>query len=194
METFKKVRFWRRVYISFSIFLGLFSPLYCWYMFPSFNPFLDPLSKFGIQEETWMMWDLTLFMLSIAIFLNSKHAIKYRFKNRVTIFSLRSLVFISSISLILVAVISIDVNEDLHYWLAFLYFAVYNFYVFIFGLIRMYKDIRKGFFSVVMGSLMLLSTLLLIPFQGMGIFEITYASLVMFWNLVIFIKRIKRVG
>ena len=194
MADFKKARFWRRLYLSFSIFLGLFSPLYCWYSFPSFNPFSDPLSKFGIEESTWIMWDVTLIISSIAIFLNSKHAIKYRFKKESTILFLNTLVIISSICLILIAIISIDVNESLHYWLAFMYFAVYNFYVFIFGLIRMYRDIRKGFFSVVMGSLMLLSTLLLIPFEGLGIFEIIYTSLVIFWNLVIFIKRLKRVG
>lgn len=193
MMYFRKARFWRRIYLSFSILLGIFSPLYCMYRFP-LNPFLNPLSEFGIQESTWIMWDFTLIVLAIAIFLNSKHAINHRFKRKFTSFFLKLLVVISSISLILVAVISINVNEPLHYWLAFIYFAVYNFYVFIFGLIRMYKDVRKGFFSVLMGSLMLLSTLLLIPFEGLGIFEITYASLVMLWNLVIFIKRIKRIG
>ena len=191
MIDFRKVRFWRRVYLVFSIFLGIFTPLYCVIVLShEFNPFTDPISRFGIEDPTWLIWDITVLILAIAIYLNSTSTIKYVFSNRDKSGSfLHILLIISAVSLSFVALISM--NYLIHDMIAFIFFAVYNFYVFMFGLLRMYKDINKGFFSVVMSVLMLLCTLLLIPFDGMGIFEISYASCVMFWNIIIFIKRIK---
>ena len=190
----KGIRTLRRIFLALSILLGVFSPLFFLYKFPDFNPVIEPISTFGIKESTYLFWDFTIIVLAVAIFLNSKQAIKHHFRKKNVRLFLNLLVIVSSIALSFVAIISMKMNEPLHQAAAFTYFLVYNFYVFIFGLLRMYKDLRKGFFSVIMGCLMLLSTLLIIPFESYGVFEIFYVALVLFWNIVIFIKRIRRIG
>ena len=76
----------------------------------------------------------------------------------------------------------------LHKVPAILFFLFYNFFIFIFGLFRSFSQVRNGFFSVCVGSLMLLSTLFLIPFPKGGISEILYIQLMAYWNLLMFIK------
>ena len=84
-------------------------------------------------------------------------------------------------------------NEGLWHKLpAILFFLSYNFFVFVFGLLRSFSQVRSGFFSVCIGSLMLLSTLLLIPFPKGGVSEILYIQLIAFWNLYMLYKGNKR--
>ena len=52
------------------------------------------------------------------------------------------------------------------------------------------KYLRKGLLSIFVGALMLLSSLLLIPFPSYGVFEIVYVFLIIFWNASLFYKRI----
>ena len=191
---YKTIRFYRRVFIVFAILLGIFSPLFFLYKFPDFNPLTDPISTFGIKESTYIFWNFVILVLSIAMVLNALKAIIYHFKLRKTRLFLKSILGVSSCSLMLVALISMELNEQIHHLVAFIFFVGYNFFVFIFGLIRMYRSLRNGFFSVIMGSMMLLSTLLVLPFPSYGVFEIIYVFLVMVWNIVIFVKRVKKIG
>ncbi len=191
---YRKVRLIRRIFLTFSILLGVFSPIYFWFKFPDFNPLIEPISTFGVKESTYQFWSFVLIVLAVAMVLNALKAIKFHFRLRKIRLFLKSVVGISSIALLLVALVSMEYNETVHHLAAIVYFMLYNFFVFVFGLIRMYRDLRKGFFSVIMGCLMLLSTLLIIPFESYGVFEIVYVFLVLFWNGIIFIKRVKRIG
>ena len=77
-----KIKLLRRLYLIFCIFLGVFSPIYCWYLRPGFNPTERPLSDFGIQEPTWLLWNSTLVFLSLGIFLNAYAALQFYFKKK----------------------------------------------------------------------------------------------------------------
>jgi len=44
---------------------------------------------------------------------------------------------------------------------------------------------------MIIGSLMLLSSLLLLPLPSSGVFEIIYFLLLLFWNGTLFYKRVK---
>ncbi len=79
----------------------------------------------------------------------------------------------------------------LHRISAFTFFISYNLFIFCFGMFRSSKYVRKGMFSMFIGSLMLLSSLLLLPFPSYGIFEITYFLLLLYWNGHLFYKRIR---
>ena len=57
-----------------------------------------------------------------------------------------------------------------------------------------FSQVRQGFFSVITGSLMLLSALLIIPFPSYGIAEIVYIQICVYWNLIMFIKSNKLIG
>ena len=99
----------------------------------------------------------------------------------------------SSVSLFLIGTISIYF-EIYHKIPAFLFFFTYNLFVFLFGLFRSLKYLRKGIFSIFIGLSMLVSLLLLLPFPSYGVFEIVYFSFILIWNIYFLFKRIKEEG
>ena len=184
-----KARFWRRVYLLFSLALGVFSPLICWYMIPEFNPIEKPLSYFGVAEITAWYWNVSLMFIAFAIYLNAKKSLNHDFNRLKTVKILNALLGISFVSLFLTAVIPMN-YELVHRISASCFFLIYNFFVFFFGISRALKDLKKGVFSIVIGTLMLLSSLLLIPFPSYGVFEIAYTILIVSWNARIFYNRV----
>ena len=184
-----RARFWRRVYLLFSLALGVFSPLICWYMIPEFNPIEKPLSYFGVAEITAWYWNVSLVFIAFAIYLNAKKSLNHYFTRLKTVKILNALLGISFVSLFLTAVIPMN-YELVHRISAASFFLIYNFFVFFFGISRALKDLKKGVFSIVIGVLMLLSSLLLIPFPSYGVFEIAYTILIVFWNARIFYNRV----
>ncbi|MDC0204424.1 DUF998 domain-containing protein [Flavobacteriales bacterium] len=188
-----RVKLLRRVYLIFSILLGILAPIYCWYLYPGFNPMEKPLSDFGIQEPTWLLWNATLVILAIGIFLNAYTALRYYFKQRRFRYPLKVLLIVSSFSLFFTATIPMD-YEVFHKIPAFLFFFSYNLFVFLFGLFRSIKYIRKGIFSAFIGLSMLFSLLLLLPFKSYGVFEIVYFALILIWNIYFLYNRMKEEG
>ena len=188
-----RIKLLRRVYLIFCILLGILAPIYCWYLRPGFNPMERPLSDFGIQEPTWLFWNSTLVFLASGIFLNAYTALRYYFKQRRFRYPLKVLLIISSFSLFFTATIPMD-YEIFHKIPAFLFFFSYNLFVFLFGLFRSLKYLRKGMFSVFISLSMLFSLLLLLPFKSYGIFEIVYFTLILIWNIHFLYNRMKEEG
>jgi len=188
-----RIKLLRRVYLIFSILIGILAPIYCWYLRPGFNPMEKPLSDFGIQEPTWLLWNSTLVILAIGIFLNAYTALRYYFKPRRFRYPLKVLLIIASFSLFFTATIPMD-YEVFHKIPAFLFFFSYNLFIFLFGLFRSLKYIRKGMFSAFIGLSMLLSLLLLLPFKSYGVFEIVYFTLILIWNIHFLYNRMKEEG
>ncbi|MGY8951667.1 MAG: DUF998 domain-containing protein [Flavobacteriales bacterium] len=190
---YSKVKLLRRVFLIFSILLGILVPIYCWYQYPDFNPVHQPLSHFGVIEPTWLLWNSTLVFLSIGIFLNAYTSLRYYFKKRRLRYPLKMLLISSSVSLFLIGTIPMDF-EIYHKIPAFLFFFTYNLFVFLFGLFRSLKYLRRGMFSIFIGLSMLASLLLLLPFPSYGVFEIVYFSFILIWNIYFLFTRIKEEG
>jgi len=188
-----RIKLVRRLYLIICIVLGILTPIYCWYLRPGFNPFEKPLSDFGIQEPTWLLWNSTLVFLAIGIFLNAYTALRYYFKQRVILNSLKVLLIISSLSLFFTATIPMN-YEIFHKIPAFIFFFSYNLFIFLFGFFRSLKYLRTGFFSMFIGLLMLCSLLLLLPFKSYGVFEIFYFALILIWNIYFLYNRMKEEG
>ena len=188
-----RVKLLRRVYLIFCILLGILVPIYCWYLLPEFNPMEKPLSDFGIQEPTWLLWNLSLVFLATGIFLNAYTALRYYFKQKRFLYPLKVLLLISSISLFFTATIPMD-YELYHRIPAFLFFFSYNLFVFLFGFFRSLKYLRTGVFSMSIGLLMLCTLLLLLPFKSYGVFEIFYFTLILIWNIQFLYNRMKEEG
>ena len=188
-----QVKLLRRIYLIFSVLLGIFSPIYCWYLRPGFNPMEKPLSDFGIQEPTWLLWNSSLVLLSIGIFFNAYTALRYYFKEKKYRYPLKLLLIVSSISLFFTATIPMDF-ELWHKIPAFLFFFSYNLFVFLFGLFRSLRSLKSGAVSIFIGLSMLFSLLLLLPFKSYGIFEIVYLILILKWNIYFLITRMKEEG
>jgi len=185
-----QARFWRRIYLGISLSLGIISPLVCWYMIPDFNPITKPLSYFGVAELTAWYWNASLIIIAFAIYLNSKKSLPRYFKKTGELKVLRILLSISFVALCLTAIVSMD-KSLLHRISASAFFLTYNLFIFCFGFFRSSKYVRKGMFSMIIGSLMLLCSLLLLPFPSSGVFEIIYFLLLLFWNGNLFYKRVK---
>mgnify|MGYP000022795371 FL=1 len=185
-----QARFWRRIYLGFSLSLGIISPLICWYMIPDFNPITKPLSYFGVAEITAWYWNLSLAIIAIALYVNAKRSLPNHFKNSQHLQILFSLLTLSFVGLCLTAIVSMN-HLFLHRISAYSFFLGYNLFVFSFGFFRSRKYVRKGMFSMIIGSLMLLSSLLLLPFPSYGVFEIVYFLLLLFWNAHLFYKRVE---
>ncbi|MEJ6748971.1 MAG: DUF998 domain-containing protein [Flavobacteriales bacterium] len=190
---YSKVKLLRRAFLIFSIILGILVPIYCWYQYPDFNPVHQPLSHFGVIEPTWLLWNSTLVFLSIGIFLNAYTSLRYYFKKRRLRYPLKMLLISSSVSLFLIGTIPMDF-AIYHKIPAFLFFFTYNLFVFLFGLFRSLKYLRRGMFSIFIGLSMLASLLLLLPFPSYGVFEIVYFSFILIWNIYFLFTRIKEEG
>ena len=190
---YSKVKLLRRAFLIFSILLGILVPIYCWYQYPDFNPVHQPLSHFGVIEPTWLLWNSTLVFLSIGIFLNAYTSLRYYFKKRRLRYPLKMLLISSSVSLFLIGTIPMDF-VIYHKIPAFLFFFTYNLFVFLFGLFRSLKYLRRGMFSIFIGLSMLASLLLLLPFPSYGVFEIVYFSFILIWNIYFLFTRIKEEG
>jgi hypothetical protein len=188
-----KVKFLRRLFIIFCILLGIFTPLFCWYKIPDFNPINKPLSHFGVLEPTFLLWNTTLVFLAIGIFWNAYTSLRFYFKKKRFRYPLKIMLIFSSISLVFTASISME-YELFHQIPAVLFFFSYNLFIFCFGLFRSFKYIRRGMFSIFIGLAMLFSTLLLLPFPSYGVFEIVYFALILIWNIYFLFIRIKEEG
>ena len=188
-----RIKLLRRVYLIFCILVGILAPLYCWYLNPGFNPMEKPLSDFGVQEPTWLLWNSTLVFLATGIFLNAYTALRYYFKQKKFRYPLKVLLLSSSFSLFFTATIPMD-YEIFHRIPAFLFFFTYNLFVFLFGLFRSLKYLRTGIFSMFIGLSMLCSLLLLLPFKSYGVFEIVYFALILVWNIHFLYSRMKEEG
>jgi hypothetical membrane protein len=186
-----QARFWRRIYLIICLLLGAVTPLVCWYMIPDFNPIEKPLSYFGVVAHTSFIWNATLLVLAVGIYLNAQASFKAYFRKRRYRRFLRVLLWAAVCFLFLTAIVDME-HSLIHKLSAALFFITYNFFVFCFGLLRSLKYVRKGLFSVVIGSLMLLSSLLLLPFPSYGVFEIAYLSLILYWNSILLYNRVER--
>ena len=195
----QRVKIIRKMYICLSILIGILSPLVIYISFIDWNSdgiinksdFFDPrempLSYFGIIDKTSSIWTTLLIIVAIGLLWGGFTRVNQFFKNFKQKIILKSIVLFSFLCLIMVAII--PMNEGLWHKLpAILFFLSYNFFVFFFGLLRSFSQVRNGFFSVCMGSLMLLSILFLIPFPKGGVSEILYIQLISFWNLFVLYK------
>ncbi len=199
----ERIKTIRKIYIGFSLLIGILSPLVIYVSFVDWNgdgiinnaDFFDPrekpLSYFGIIDTTSTIWVISLIILAIGILWGGIVRVNQFFKDFNQKLILKSIIVFSFICLMMTAII--PMNEGWWHKLpAILFFLSYNFFIFIFGLFRSFSQVRNGFFSVCIGSLMLLSTLFLIPFPKGGISEILYIQLMTYWNLLMFIKGNRR--
>ena len=186
-EIIKKIR---KAYFISSLILGILTPSICIYLFPEFDPRTQPISYFGILQNTSLIFLISLIIFAIAIFWNGITIVQKIIKNIRYKLLLKILLLISSICLFLTGLIPMNFGP-LHKIPALCFFLVYNFFIFLFGIARSRSYVRKGLFSVLIGSLMLLSSLLLIPFPSYGVAEVVYIFLIFLWNVVMWIQQQK---
>lgn len=184
----QRIRNIRRAYIIFSIILGVCAPLLCYWLIPHFDIEHDPLSKFGISEQTSHIWLVSLMFIAIGLWLNGEYRIEEMIKKEKWRPLLKWMLRVSTFSLLLMAVIDMSWHWT-HKIVALLFFCGYNIFVFTFGIIRSLTYARRGLFSVIMGTLMLSTSLLIIPFPSYGIAEVFYIVVIVMWNTKILFRK-----
>lgn len=176
----REVRKFRRIHIGVSIILGFMSPLICYLLIPNFNILNQPLSYFGIVEETSNIWFYSLLMIFLGVVLNGERRVD---ENIIKIHQnpLKIILTISSMSLFGLTFFTME-QPLIHNIFATIFFLGYSLFVFLYGLSKSLKTVRGGRPSLIIGILMLSSPLLIIPFPSYGVMEITHISLTLIWN------------
>ena len=167
--------------------MGVLTPLLCYFLLPDFNITSEPLSRFGVSSQTSRIWFWSLILISIGLWLNGEYRIKELIKREKWKPILKIILRVSVMCLVLTAIIDMS-----YYWshkiVALIFFCGYNLFVFMFGVVRSLNYLKKGIFSVGMGTLMLLTSLLVIPFPSYGVAEIAFIILISIWNTRILLR------
>ena len=78
-----------------------------------------------------------------------------------------------------------EIFRGLHGLVAATFFISYMVFIFMYGFWQLESKLKEGAVSVVAGLLLLLTSLLIIPFKGLAIFEIAYVLIIVAWNYII---------
>ena len=141
-KTVKKIR---RIYLFFSILLGVISPLLCIYLFPEFDPRIHPVSYFGILKNTSLIFILSLICFSIAILWNGITIIRKLIKYKPYQRGLKIILTTSSICLFLTGVIPMNFGA-FHNIPALCFFALIIFLFFCLVLLELNHMSEKDYF------------------------------------------------
>jgi hypothetical protein len=172
-------------FLMFSYIIFIITPIICYILIEQFNLFTDPLTKFGLSENSSYLWIFISLFFNLFLYVNSKiilkrQNIKQKFLSIILFFSLINL-FISTIF--------IQYNT-IHSLTAFIYFLTYPFFIFTYGFFIKKNNPNVGLFSIGMSSLCLVLPITTLGiFKGFAIPEITHCLLVLFWNIKLIYTR-----
>lgn len=165
----------RQILSIISIIIGISVPVFCYIMIPKMDILYQPLSVFGITEQTKYLWFVFIQLLAMNLyFLNIKRS------NNIV---LNVLNFASSISLSLLGIIDMNVHFY-HTLFAILFFVFYTCFIFWYGFGQIKKSIKTALKSMILAVFILLSAYISLGVLslGYGIFEIIFILSLVYWN------------
>lgn len=182
-----RIRKLKNFYIKLTIIMAIVVPTLCWFFFPDWNVFDGALSNFGLGI-TGRFWNGYLLATAVGLYLNGTTQINKRYTDKLKRQILFSILSISCYSLMLTALITMDIRIP-HHIVAASFFFGYMFFIFLFGAFQLKARLRKGMFSVIASGLLILSSSLVFVFDGLAIFEICFMAIITSWNLIVFLKK-----
>ena len=174
---------WKKVkgYVTWiSIIIGIIIPFICFCLLPV-NIILEPLSKFGISEQTKYLWNFFLQLISILLFVNNTNLISDLEERYLTTKLLDLLKYVISGSLSLTGFITMDIRE-LHLSFAAIFFLSYTAFIFWYGFLHIKYELKNAIFSMVTSILIIISSFSTL-FMGYGPFEIFFIFSIIFFNI-----------
>jgi hypothetical protein len=177
-----------KVYNYTSIFFGIIIPILCFQILPDINILEDPLSIFGIKDDTKILWISFNILISLSILsigYESNKMIKDIENNKL----LNVINYLSVVSLILSAIINMNFRI-LHLTFASIFFLLSTLYIFLYG--YFYKNIRYSVSLLSMFVVSINTILILLVFY----FDISYGLFEVFFilNLItLYLFMIKKV-
>lgn len=189
----EKIRAIKRHWIEASFILALVIPFIAGILVKDWSIYTDALSDFGTHPGTAGIWPIYLTILAIGIWLHGTQKIEESYDG-IRAHVLYYIINIASSTLILTAFIT-EVFTYMHGIVAGLFFVSYMAFIFMYGFWQLKTNLKEGATSVVAGLLLLLTSLLIIPFQGFAIFELAYMVIIVAWNYIIHRKeRVEKVS
>ena len=178
-----KIRKIKRHWIEISFVLALIIPFIAGLVVTDWSIYSDALSDFGTHPGTAGIWSGYLIILAIGIWLQGMQKIEDSFEG-VRSHILYYILNVAATSLMLTAFIT-EIFRGLHGLVAATFFISYMVFIFMYGFWQLESKLKEGAVSVVAGLLLLLTSLLIIPFKGLAIFEIAYVLIIVAWNYII---------
>lgn len=161
---------------------GFITPIFCYNMIPDINILHDPLSRFGIEQSTKIIWLIFILIMGTVLLIIGKKA-NDNILNKTKRYILNLILYTAIGSFIMSGVIDMSIKMT-HLVLAALFFLLYVVYIFIFGIYSsQYRILRYAICITIINLLVLIPTFTL--GISYGLFEVVFIGSVLFWNFVL---------
>lgn len=182
-------KFWKSLKKNLSILtaiIGVSIPIFCFYLLPNINILFDPLSKFGIEQETKFIWLCFMQIIAVLLYINNINNINRIIEsiNPIQKITLTSLNVISSVSLSLTGFITMDIRL-FHLGLATIFFLSYTSFIFWWGYLNIKYNLKIAIFSILSALFIMTSSFITAFGYGYGMFEVIFISSIILWNIII---------
>lgn len=179
----KVIRF-KKIHATTSLIIFTFLVTYCLMSLPEFNLSDISLSRFGISEGTYLVWNIGLFILGVVLYLSVMRNVYLYHKDKIINKRLTVLFAVSTVMLLFTAIV--DMRFSIHNILAILYFVGYTLSIFLFGYKLLESDFRMGMTSICVAiASMIVPILSLFVFPGLAIPEIVHTLFIFLWDLTL---------
>ena len=179
----KVVKF-KRLHATASLVIFTFLISYCVIQLPDLNLSDISLSRFGISDGTYLIWNAGLFIMGIILYLSVMRNIFLYHKDQIINRRLTGLFVVSTFFLLLTAII--DMRFEIHNVLAIMYFVGYTLSIFLFGYKLLETDFRMGMTSVIVAICsMIIPILSIFIFPGLAIPEIVHTIFILLWDIAL---------
>lgn len=183
------IRDWRKFkkhLMVVSTLIGIFIPIICFFLLPQWDISIEPLSKFGISNETKYLWLVFNQVIALLLFINNLNAIDHM-RNEINLFKLKILKHINIISIFSLSLSGfINMNYVYtHLIFACMFFFFYTAFIFWWGVFNIKYHLKKAVFSIIISLLILSSTYTLHMGYGYGVFEVIFILSIIIWNIKI---------
>jgi hypothetical membrane protein len=182
--------------IHYLVSLGLFvlTLCFCSYTASDLNLMHISLSHFGIYNKIGVIWNTSLFIVGITLFVEAWQNIKKYALGKTLLY----LFGISVFCLFLTACITM--THKIHFYSAYTYFIGYTFGIFLFGFRTIRVDFRIGITSIIIAiTSVICPVAILLQIHSFAIPELAHTGIVFNWVIVTrfdneYKEMLKRIG
>lgn len=185
------IGYWKKFkkhFMIISTLLGIFIPIYCVFLIPTWDISIEPLSKFGVSTETKHLWFFFTQVIALLLYVNNTNAIDHMLNSN--IFHVKILKWINIISISSLSLSGL-INMNFvytHLLFAVIFFLFYTAFIFWWGVFNIKYDLKKAFFSIFISLLILISTYTIQMGYGYGVFEAIFILSIIIWNIKVIDK------
>lgn len=178
----EKIRVLKKNWIEITLWLAILLPTIAGLSIKDWSLYTDALSDFGTHPGTAGIWSVFLVIVAIGLWLNGTIQIdEVYIKDKKKSYILFCILTTACIGLFLTALVTNEFHLP-HGIVVAVFFLAYALFIFMFGFWQISTSLKNGAFSIISAFTLILTTLLVIPYSGLAMFEIAYISLIIFWN------------